>query len=101
MTTMQSMPTQTSNGNTRHGGHLYMQTNEVQNAVIHYLRSANGTITEVDRVPTGGAGSGLYKPISGQENAPNAFARRCRPPPGWKSSCRRRWSRTGTGDRAT
>jgi hypothetical protein len=32
-----------------HGGHLYMQTNEIQNAVIHYVRSANGTITEVER----------------------------------------------------
>ena len=26
-----------------------MQTNEIQNAVIHYVRSANGTITEVER----------------------------------------------------
>jgi 6-phosphogluconolactonase (cycloisomerase 2 family) len=73
MTTMQSMSTQTSNGNMRRGGHLYMQTNEVQNAIIHYLRSPNGTITELDRVPTGGTGSGVYKPISGQESAPNAF----------------------------
>ena len=56
-----------------HGGHLYMQTNETRNAVIHYRRSQNGTITEVERVATGGAGSGVYKPISGQESAPNAF----------------------------
>src|SRR6201984_3700826 len=55
------------------GGHLYMQTNEVKNAVIHYHRSANGTLTEVERVATGGAGSGTYKPISNQESAPNAF----------------------------
>jgi 6-phosphogluconolactonase (cycloisomerase 2 family) len=55
------------------GGHLYTQTNEVKNAIIHYHRSANGTLTEVERVPTGGAGSGTFKPISGQENAPNAF----------------------------
>src|ERR1700746_316882 len=55
------------------GGHLYMQTNEVKNAIIHYHRSANGTLTEVERVATGGAGSGTYKPISGQESAPNAF----------------------------
>src|SRR6201982_1713030 len=55
------------------GGHLYMQTNEVKNAVIHYHRSANGTLTEVERVATGGAGSGTFKPISGQESAPNAF----------------------------
>src|ERR1700739_2914322 len=56
-----------------HGGHLYMQTNEIKNVVIHYHRSANGTLTEVERVATGGAGSGTYKPISGQESAPNSF----------------------------
>ena len=52
---------------------LYMQTNEIRNAIIHYSRSANGMITEVERIPTGGAGSGEFKPISGQEGAPNAF----------------------------
>jgi 6-phosphogluconolactonase (cycloisomerase 2 family) len=47
-----------------HGeGHLYMQTNETKNAIIHYHRSANGALTEVERVPTGGAGSGLISPI--------------------------------------
>lgn len=55
------------------GGHLYMQTNEVRNAVVHYRRAANGTITEVERTSTGGAGSGTFKPISGQESSPNAF----------------------------
>src|SRR4029077_574672 len=45
------------------GGHLYMQTNETKNAIIHYHRSANGALTEVERVPTGGAGSGLISPI--------------------------------------
>src|SRR2546430_15664881 len=55
------------------GGHLYMQTNETKNAVVHYRCSASGTLTEVERAPTGGAGSGTFKPISGQESAPNAF----------------------------
>ncbi len=55
------------------GGHLYMQTNEPGNAVIHYQWSASGTLTEIERVPTGGAGSGTFKPISGQESAPNSF----------------------------
>jgi 6-phosphogluconolactonase (cycloisomerase 2 family) len=27
----------------------------------------------MERIPTGGAGSGTYKPVSGQESAPNAF----------------------------
>src|SRR5258705_1674885 len=56
-----------------HDGHLYMQTNEVKNAIIHYHRSANGTLTEVERVATGGAGSGGFKPINGQESAPNSL----------------------------
>ena len=54
------------------GGHLYIQTNETRNAIIHYHWSANGTITEVERIPTGGAGSGVFRPIY-EANGPNAF----------------------------
>jgi hypothetical protein len=49
-----------SNG---HAGHLYMQTNEARNCVIHYDWSADGALAEVERVATGGAGSGLISPI--------------------------------------
>lgn len=45
------------------GGPLYMQTNESQNAIIHYHRDAKGALTEVKRVPTRGAGSGVVSPI--------------------------------------
>jgi len=55
------------------GGHLYMQTNEIRNSIIHYRRAANGMIKEAERTATGGSGSGTFKPISGQESAPNAF----------------------------
>lgn len=55
------------------GGHLYMQTNETKNAIVHYRRGKDGKITEVERTSTGGAGSGTFKPISGQESSPNAF----------------------------
>jgi 6-phosphogluconolactonase (cycloisomerase 2 family) len=55
------------------GGHLYTQTNELRNAIIHYRRGQDGKLIEVERVPTGGAGSGTFKPISGQDSAPNAF----------------------------
>ena len=37
------------------------------------LRARDGTITEQERVQTGGAGSGTYKPVSGETSAPNAF----------------------------
>src|SRR6201988_3402198 len=60
-------------GTNGRSGHLYMQTNEVKNTIIHYHRSASGTLTEVERVSTSGSGSGTYKPISGQESAPNSF----------------------------
>jgi 6-phosphogluconolactonase (cycloisomerase 2 family) len=45
------------------GGHLYMQTNEIRNAIICYGRSPDGTLTEMERVPTKGAGSGVVSPI--------------------------------------
>jgi 6-phosphogluconolactonase (cycloisomerase 2 family) len=72
MPTEMNMPRDmmSSNG---HGGNLYMQTNELKNVIVHYHRSPNGTLTEVERVATGGAGSGEYKPISNQDSAPNAF----------------------------
>ncbi len=54
-------------------GHLYMQTNEIRNAIIHYVRSADGGLKEVERTFTNGSGSGEFKPTSGQESAPNAF----------------------------
>ena len=54
-------------------GHLYTQTNEFENCVIHYLRSPDGRITEAERVPTGGAGSAGYNPIVNKESAPNPF----------------------------
>ncbi len=41
-------------------GHLYIQTNEIQNRVIHYHRAPGGKITEVERCPTGGSGSGGF-----------------------------------------
>jgi 6-phosphogluconolactonase (cycloisomerase 2 family) len=54
-------------------GHLYMQTNEIRNSIVHYHRGADGKLTEAERIATGGAGSGVFKPVSGQESAPNAF----------------------------
>jgi 6-phosphogluconolactonase (cycloisomerase 2 family) len=54
-------PMQAMNGHAV--GNLYMQTNEVRNAIVHYHRSANGALTEVERVATGGSGSGLISPI--------------------------------------
>src|SRR5215468_11703938 len=68
-----SAPMQPMPGQMRQGGHLYTQTNEIRNCIIHYLRAPDGKLIEIERIPTGGAGSGTYKPISGQESAPNAF----------------------------
>jgi lactonase family protein with 7-bladed beta-propeller len=73
MNMRREMRQQESSAANHHGGNLYMQTNESQNAIMHYHWTASGTITEVERIPTGGQGSGTFKPISGQESAPNAF----------------------------
>ena len=57
---------------TPRGGHLYMQTNETRNAIIRYRWAASGTLAEVERVATGGAGSGELSPIY-HVNRPNDF----------------------------
>lgn len=69
----QAQMMQAPQGHMMQGGHLYIQTNEVRNCIIHYYRAPDGTITEAGRIFTGGAGSGTYKPVSNQESAPNAF----------------------------
>src|SRR4029077_2811220 len=48
-------------------------TNERENCIVRFHRAVNGTLTEMERVSTGGAGSGVFKPISGQDSSPNAF----------------------------
>ena len=55
------------------GGHLYMQTNETRNCVIHYLRSPEGTIKESERWLTGGPGTGGYNPTVDAQSTPNDF----------------------------
>ena len=67
-----SSPSVGSSEGQHQGGHLYMQTNETRNALVHYHWSASGSLTELERLSTGGAGSGGFKPVSGQE-APNTF----------------------------
>lgn len=54
-------------------GSVYIQTNGVANEIIHYGRQDNGKLVEMARVSTRGKGSGTFKPITGQESAPNAF----------------------------
>jgi Lactonase, 7-bladed beta-propeller len=41
-------------------GHLYMQTNENHNRIIHYVHADDGTLTELERSLTGGFGSGAF-----------------------------------------
>jgi hypothetical protein len=68
-----SMQAAGGNGDTGPSGHLYIQTNELRNSIIHYHRSDDGRISEVDRVATGGAGSGEFKPISADPEATVIF----------------------------
>jgi hypothetical protein len=57
------------------GRHVYLQTNESRNAIIHYRWAASGALTGVERVATGGAGSGDLSPIY-HTNRPNHPDRR-------------------------
>lgn len=54
-------------------GNVYMQTNGIQNEIIHYGRQENGKLFESGRIATGGKGSGTYKPVYDKPSEPNAF----------------------------
>ena len=51
--------------------HLYSQTNESENAVIHYSRNADGTLNEMERVATNGKGTNGFKVTTGEKSAPD------------------------------
>jgi 6-phosphogluconolactonase (cycloisomerase 2 family) len=51
--------------------HLYVQTNESENEVIHYSRNADGTLIEVERVRTNGKGTNGFKATTGETSAPD------------------------------
>ena len=55
-------------------GSLYIQSNAAEaNDVFHYGRRKDGTLSLIGKHPTGGKGSGTYKPLTGQDPGPNAF----------------------------
>lgn len=51
--------------------HLYTQTNETNNQIIHYARQTDGSLVEVERVATGGKGTSGFKIFTGQKSAPD------------------------------
>lgn len=56
---------------TNQNSHLYTQTNETANAVIHYSRNEDGSLNEIERVLTGGKGTNGFKPTTGETSAPD------------------------------
>ena len=42
-------------------GHVYIQTNETQNRIMHFGRNADGQLELLESIPTGGAGSGVCR----------------------------------------
>ena len=53
--------------------HLYMQTNEVKNASSTIVGRQTARSPRSNESRRAVAGSGTFKPISGQESAPNSF----------------------------
>ena len=48
-----SMGAGVNSGSQQMVGHLYMQTNEIRNSIVHYHRGADGKLTEAERIATG------------------------------------------------
>lgn len=52
---------------------IYTQTNEAENKIINFRQGADGRLTEVQRLPTGGRGTGGYTPVTGEESSPDSL----------------------------
>ncbi|MEP7240494.1 MAG: hypothetical protein ABI697_06380 [Devosia sp.] len=52
---------------------VYTQTNEAQNQIINFRRAMDGRLMEVQRVPTGGHGTGGYVPLTGEASSPDSL----------------------------
>jgi 6-phosphogluconolactonase (cycloisomerase 2 family) len=50
---------------------VYINTNEKQNKIIHFECRKDGKLVEIEKVNTGGEGTGGYKPITGEASAPD------------------------------
>jgi len=52
---------------------IYTQTNETQNMVIAFRQGADGKLTEMQRVPTGGKGTNGFTPVTGEKTSPDSL----------------------------
>jgi len=53
--------------------HVYTETNEVINKIIHFSRNSDGTLNEVGKINTGGKGTDGFKPSTGDASAPDTL----------------------------
>jgi 6-phosphogluconolactonase (cycloisomerase 2 family) len=52
---------------------VYTQTNETENRIINFKQGADGTLTEVQRVSTGGKGTNGFTPLTGEKSSPDSL----------------------------
>jgi 6-phosphogluconolactonase (cycloisomerase 2 family) len=56
------------------GHHVYVNSNDAANKVIHYAQKKDGELVEISRLPTNGKGTAGYKKLTDQVSAPDALA---------------------------
>jgi 6-phosphogluconolactonase (cycloisomerase 2 family) len=54
-------------------GNVYTQSNETENKVINFRQETDGRLTEVQRIATGGRGTGGYTPVTGETSSPDSL----------------------------
>jgi 6-phosphogluconolactonase (cycloisomerase 2 family) len=52
---------------------IYTQTNETENKVINFRQGMDGRLSEIQRVPTGGKGTGGFTPVTGEQSSPDSL----------------------------
>jgi hypothetical protein len=54
-------------------GNIYTQTNETENKVINFMQGADGMLSEVERVMTGGMGTAGLSAATGENGVPDSL----------------------------
>lgn len=52
---------------------IYTQSNETENKIINFRRGMDGTLAEVQRIPTGGKGTNGFTPLTGETSGPDSL----------------------------
>lgn len=56
-----------------YAANIYTESNQAENMIIHFGQKEDGSLVELERVPTGGAGTNGFNHVTGEKSAPDSL----------------------------